>query len=192
MTTSSKPLSDCHGEHEFTLVLSGTAALTSEQEDSLFEAGCDDATIGLRNGRIYMIFSREAKDLASAIISAIDDINKAKIGLEVLRVDYCDLVTIADIAKRTDRTRQCIHQYITGARGPKGFPPPECSISDDQSLWRWCDVANWLLANQMITPCEQKDANFVQILNDALSFARQKRENPELVAAVSRCVPCGQ
>jgi hypothetical protein len=41
----------------------------------------------MQYGRLYIEFSRLAVSLEDAIVSAIDDVRKAKIGAEVLRVD---------------------------------------------------------------------------------------------------------
>lgn len=182
---------DCHGAHEFTLVLSGTETLSQAQEDALFEAGCDDATISLRNGRIYLAFIRPAASLFEAILSAIVDIQRADIGMEVLRVDHCDLVTIPDIARLIGRSRQCVHQYINGERGPGGFPPPECELSEGKFLYRWCDVANWLLSNDMIAESELKNAVAIEIINNHLALQRQRRDNPDYANELVRCIPCG-
>jgi hypothetical protein len=46
--------------------------------DALFEAGCDDATVGVgRLGHIALDFSREALNSAKAIMSAIADVKRA-------------------------------------------------------------------------------------------------------------------
>ena len=50
---------ECEREHDFALILSGIAELTPEVQDALFEAGCDDATISVRSGRVYLTSSRE-------------------------------------------------------------------------------------------------------------------------------------
>jgi len=111
-------------EHDFTLVLTGFTRLTERVENALYEAGCDDATLSMRCGRPYLTFSRVAPSLKEAILSAIRDVRKAGIGADVLRVDDCSLVTQADIARKIGRSRQLVHQYITGTRGPGAFPPP--------------------------------------------------------------------
>jgi hypothetical protein len=54
-------------------------------EDALFEAGCDDALLASRTGRMFLEFHREALSLVEAILSAIRDVRRA--GLGVLRVD---------------------------------------------------------------------------------------------------------
>ena len=140
-------------DHDFTLVLSGITELTLEVQDALFEAGCDDATLSMRCSRPFLTFSRTAPTLKDALLSAISDVKKANIGAEVLRIDVCNLVTQSEIAHKIGRTRQLVHQYVTGERGPGGFPPPACNVSDDADspLWYWCEVAYWLYQNNMIT-----------------------------------------
>ena len=46
----------------------------------LFEARCDDATVGMHAGRMSLDFARSAPTLKDAIPSAIEDVRKAKIG----------------------------------------------------------------------------------------------------------------
>jgi hypothetical protein len=115
-------------EHDFTLVLTGIADLTPEVENALLGAGCDDGTIAMRLGRPYITFSRLAPSMKDAILSAIENVRNAGIGADVLRVDYCNLVTQADIARKINRSRQLVYQYMVGERGPGGFPPPACRI----------------------------------------------------------------
>jgi hypothetical protein len=75
-------------EHNFSLVLTGIADLSPEVENSLFEAGCDDATLSLRSGRVYATFSRSAISRRDAILSAISDVRKANIGADVSEAPY--------------------------------------------------------------------------------------------------------
>ncbi len=126
----------CDVEHDFVLVLAGVSDLTPEQEDALFEAGCDDATISLRFGTIYLTFARFAPTLKEAVLSALRDVRRTDIGAVVRYVDECNLVTQAEIARRIKRSRQLVNQYITGKRGPGGFPGPDCTITEEKPLWR--------------------------------------------------------
>jgi hypothetical protein len=71
--------------HRFTLALEGSEGWSAAREDALFEAGCDDATILVQAGRVYLEFDREAPSLENATLSAIRDVRRA--GLRVLRVD---------------------------------------------------------------------------------------------------------
>ena len=100
----------CEPEHDFALIVDGVKALTQSVEDSLFEAGCDDATLSMQYGLLYLEFSRSAKSLEEAISSAINDVVSAGIGTQVLRV----LVTASEIARRINRSRQLVHQYMIG------------------------------------------------------------------------------
>ena len=84
--------------------------LTQSVEDALFNAGCDDATLSMQYRLLYLEFSRSAKSLEEAIITAINDVRKAGIGAEVLRVDECDLVTASEIARRISRSRELVRQ----------------------------------------------------------------------------------
>ena len=178
----------CEREHEFALILSGGLGLDERVEDALFEAGCDDATLSIQYGHIYMEFSRSAASLKDAVLSAIRDVREAGIGAEVWRVDECNLVTPSEIARRIGRSRQLVHQYMTGQRGPGGFPAPECNLTEGAPLWAWCAVGYWLHQNDMIRPELLEDAETVAAINNVLEGARQKRRNPELVDEVSRSV----
>jgi hypothetical protein len=171
----------CEYEHDFVLALAGITELSQEAEDSLFEAGCDDATISVRSGRIYLAFSRVAQSMREAILSAIHDVRKANIGAKVLRVDHCNLMTQAEIARKMGRSRQLVHQYITGARGPGNFPAPTCDITDGVALWRWCEVADWLWQNGMLKENALRAIQDVTAINSVLDFVHQKELNPDFV-----------
>ena len=171
-------------EYEFTLVLADLIELTEAAEDALYEAGCSDATIALRGGRIFITFSREDESLKDAILSAIADIRKANIGTDVLRVDDRNLVTQAEIGRKIGRSRQLVNQYILGIRGPGGFPAPACEIGDGQLLWFWREVARWLWEHDMVKEDVVRDAEEVDVINNVLEFQRQKKRNGALAREV--------
>jgi hypothetical protein len=173
-------------EHDFALVLAGIVELTPQAEDALFEAGCDDATLSVRAGRVFATFSRTAPSLKDAILSAIRDVKKANVGAAVFRVDICNLVSQAEIARRIGRTRQLVHQYLTGTRGPGGFPAPACDLTDGTPLWSWCEVADWLSRNDMIQESILRDAKDVAAINSVLDFEQQRRRDPTLITELLR------
>ena len=70
--------------HHFTLIVEGTDLQAEPTIDALFEAGCDDATVGRVDGVQYVDFDREAESLGEAIISAVRDVEKID-GAAVLR-----------------------------------------------------------------------------------------------------------
>jgi len=186
----------CNREYDFTLVLTGVrklgdrklgdSELTDDLQNALLEAGCDDATPAVRSGRIFLTFSRTAPSLKQAILSAIEQVWNTKTGADVLRVDDCNLVTQADIGYRLRRSRQQIHQYVTGVRGPGGFPPPACSIADDSPLWYWCEVAYWLWENDLIKEDVLEDAEDVAAINNMLEMKHQKRRKPALFQELTK------
>jgi len=168
-------------EYDFTLVLSDDIRdFTDDQVDALYDAGCDDATIAQRYGRVFVTFSREAESLTEAIISAINDIRRANIGAEVMRVDCNDLVTQAEIARRAGRTRAAIALYISGARGPGSFPPPVCNIEDGQPLWHWYEVAKWMSQQDIISETRSRDAQEVAAINAYLEQKHFRSIAPEI------------
>jgi len=181
----------CETEFDFTLLLDGIEEITPDVEDALFTAGCDDATISLRFGRMYLTFSRSAVSLKDAIISAIKNVRKSGIDATVLRVDNCDLVTQSEIARRIHRSRQLVNQYIAGGRGPGGFPAPACNITDGAPLWYWCEVAFWLWENNIIKEQDLREAQDLTVINSVLELERQRQVSPELtreiVEALSLC-----
>lgn len=64
--------------------------------------------------------------------------------MTVLRTDL-DLVGVADIAERVDRSRQNVQQWIDGERkaGGPAFPAPE-GLAGRSLVWSWAEVNAWL------------------------------------------------
>lgn len=155
-------------EHEFTLVIEGDLAdeLVIRR---LFEAGCDDATFGVTDSVGYGDFLREAPSFIAAVLRAVEQVESIA-GLQVLRVEPDDIVTMAEIADRLDRTRESVRLLISGQRGPGGFPHPLSHARDRGRLWRWSDVAEWL---GQLDPEQREAAHFVAALNAALELRRQ-------------------
>ncbi|MFM7845677.1 MAG: helix-turn-helix transcriptional regulator, partial [Planctomycetota bacterium] len=175
-------------EYEFSLVLFGITPDSTGVEDALFEAGCDDATLAFRSGRPILTFSRSGNSIKDAIVSAINDVRKAGIGADVLRVDVCHLVTISEIARRIGRTRQVVHQYMRGQRGPGGFPGPVCEIGNGIMAWHWCEVAYWLWENDMIKEDLLRDAREVEAINSILEIECLKKRDSVLIESVRRSI----
>ena len=129
--------------HHFTLIVDGPDLQDDALIDTVFEAGCDDAAIGLIDGIQYVDFDREAASLDQAVLSAVADLERID-GVHVVRIADAGLVSMADIATRIGRTREGVRLLITGARGPGGFPPPITDPRSRYRLWRWSDAALWL------------------------------------------------
>src|ERR1700722_3525504 len=125
-------------EHEFTLILSGVPELTREVLEAFYEAGSDDALIGIRDGIAFAEFCREADSFQEALLSAIRDVEQA--GAKVEHVEPDELVTMSEIARRLDITREGVRKRVAGMRGPGNFPPPIGNLTQRSPLWRWSEV----------------------------------------------------
>ncbi len=70
---------------EFTLILRDVGEITDSLANTLFDSGCDDATVGSSGGVARVSFSRESATLQDAIRSALSDVRKS--GCEIARVE---------------------------------------------------------------------------------------------------------
>jgi hypothetical protein len=108
--------------YEFSLIFQ----LPSAEEDpgayveALYEAGCDDSTIGIgRKGLIALDFDREASSANVAVESALRDVRKAIPNAKLIEAspDYVGLTEVADIA---GFTRQNMRKLML--KGAASFP----------------------------------------------------------------------
>jgi predicted DNA-binding transcriptional regulator AlpA len=129
--------------YNFTLIVEGADLQTEEAQDALFEAGCDDATIGSVDGVQFTEFDREANSYAQALTSAIVTIQRTISGARVVHVEPDELVTMSEIAERIGRSRESIRLLIAGQRGPGDFPSPVSHVQTRNRLWRLPDVLRW-------------------------------------------------
>jgi predicted DNA-binding transcriptional regulator AlpA len=159
---------------EFTLILKNVDENTSGLEDSLYDAGCNDALIHFRNGAVYLNFDREAVSLEEAVISAIKDVQSARVNAEVASVAPENLVTESEIAKRLNKSRQTVSLWIKGNRR-KSFPHPIMRLAEKSSLWSWSEVVLWLYDYKIIDDKEWVDkAAFFSNINGALEERDKK------------------
>lgn len=145
-------------------------AIDDDGANSLFEAGVDDGAIESGPLGHSIAFDREERSMRAAVLSAIADVESA--GFEVLRVEPDELVSAADIAERTGRSRQSISTLIAGSRGPGSWPRPVAG-NVRSPLWRWSDVAVWFDAfDGNPRPRDDDDARFIAATNDVLAARR--------------------
>ena len=161
----------------------GGIALTDEQLDALFEAGCGDAAFSLeRDGTVLGFFDREAETQEDAVLSAIHDVESADIGARVLRVTKDDdWLTASEIAKRVGRTRQSIGLLVRGDRGSGGFPAPVARHGSPNPLWSWADVEAWFEVYDPATIQRREftlSPDFLAELNDRLDLQERLLQSP--------------
>ena len=162
--------------HNFTIFFSGADVLDDEQFDALYEAGCDDALFGVRDGAQYGAFDREAESFSEALASAIEDVISAVPGLQVVRIEPDELVTMAAIAKRSGLSREYIRLLSTNQRGPGGFPAPVTYADHKTRLWHWPDVAHWLTEHERAkVEVDAHAADLVAAMNAAFDLREHAR-----------------
>lgn len=132
--------------YEFTLffALPEGAGSPAEFVDALYEAGCDDAVVGVGNPRLIALeFSRDAATASEAVQSAIRGALEAIPEARLIEVKP-DFVSLSDIAELAGCSRQNMRKYATGQiRGVKQpFPAPVYTGSP--SLWHLHDVVRWI------------------------------------------------
>jgi hypothetical protein len=171
--------------YSFTLFVQGADVLSDESMDALFEAGCDDATFGVRDGAQYGAFDREATSFSTALAGAIRDMTEALPGLEIVRVEPDDLVSMATIAERSGRSRESIRLLATQQRGPGGFPSPIAYVDQKTRLWHWPDVAHWLAEHHKSNvDVDPEAADLVAALNAAYDLREHTRRLPKAALAL--------
>lgn len=133
--------------YEFALKLN--REVTDGEIDALFHAGCDDA--GIETGQLGAVayFTREAPSLAHAIASAVRDIEKVP-DLRAVGVQCDSMVSMLDIAERAGVSREAVRLWVSGRRGPGGFPRPVIITTGGEQVWDWEQVAEWLERQQRV------------------------------------------
>lgn len=119
--------------------------------DALFEAGCDDASVGVGvQGMIGLDFTRAGNSAEVALRSAIRDVQAAIPGTNLVKAGP-DLVGLTEMAEIFGFTRQNMRKYATGLSGARdAFPLP--TILGEPSLWHLAEIVSWLKMNTSIRP----------------------------------------
>jgi len=123
--------------------------------DALFEAGCDDATVGVGIlGAIALDFCREADDAATAVRTAFEDVLKAipEATLTEVGPDLLNTSEIADvISERAQKiTRQAMRKYAQNQIAHMKTRFPCAAITSRSPLWHFDEVLNWMVDNEKL------------------------------------------
>lgn len=163
--------------YTFTLIVEGPDFQSEVNAAALFDAGCDDALVGRVGTLQYIDFDREARSLSDAVFSATEAVEHAVPGAAVVHLEPDDLVSMTEIAERTERTRESVRLLISGERGPGGFPPAATHFKMRNRMWEWHAVALWFaisLGEERFTT-NAVDSNFVAAFNAGLRLRRAKQ-----------------
>ncbi|TDC86272.1 hypothetical protein [Actinomadura sp. 7K507] len=183
-------------EYWFDLEVAGP--VTDEHVGRLAEVIIDrfgdgvDATVQADERGGVVMFSREAEDVAEAIMSAIADVREA--GMAVTGVDGGDLVAVETIATRAKVTVHAVRHWVAGVRGPGGFPEPV-----RQRLFSWAQVSEWLVRNKLgqVDHAAVEAARAATFFNALLTADRTvdevvpRHRRAELARVSTRLAACG-
>ena len=134
---------DTMASHEFMIKLN-RSSISPEEVDALYEAGCSDAAVETGPLGTMLDFSREARTLADALLTAIRDIEKVP-GLSAIGVHCENIVSLLDIAERAGVSREAVRLWSIGQRGPGAFPEAVVAAPRTGAKgWDWRQVAAWL------------------------------------------------
>jgi len=158
--------------YRFTLMIEGPDLQEAAHSEALFRRGCGDAAIGRRAEAQYLDFDRVSRTFPEAVFGAIAAVEAAVPGARVVHLEPDDLVTMAEIADRTSRTRESVRLLIAGERGPGGFPAPATHSLSRLRLWRWSAVAVWFaeVLGRPVPGDDGAEARFVAALNAGLDL----------------------
>jgi hypothetical protein len=159
-------------EYDFTLKfdLPEPGADPEQYIAALYEAGCDDATVGVgMRGRIGLNFTREAESAFVAVVSAIADVRRAIPGARLTEATP-DLVGLTDSAERVGCSRQNKRKlFVTPVAA---FPAPV--HEGNAAVWHLAKVLQWFKAKGGYTvPDELIDLSNATM---QVNLARQMRD----------------
>jgi hypothetical protein len=123
-----------------------------------------------------VMFSREAEDAVQAVVSAIRDVEAA--GMIVTGIAE-DRVTVSEIADRAHVTSASVRYWMSGQRGPGGFPSPTVR-RERASLFSWAEVAAWLVWSKLgaVDLVAAETARACLIVDAAVTVRNGLRELP--------------
>ena len=157
--------------YEFDLIIEGLDLESDAPRLEALEDRVHDMTFASLGGETRVAVERRAPSLAEAIRSAIVDVESIE-GARVVRVEPDEHVSQVEIASRLKRSRQAVSQWVSGKRGPGGFPPPAAGCGQ-VALWRWSDVTLWLTRAGIATGREDVHRATVVAAVNALLAARR-------------------
>lgn len=173
--------------YHFTLIVDGSDLQDDARVEALFASGCDDAVVGRVDGIQYVDFDREGPSLGQAVMAAVADLEQLD-EVQVVRVADAGLASMADIARRTGRTRESVRLLVTGARGPGGFPAPVTDPRSRYRRWRWLDVSRWF-AERLGNDVAGTQDTLLAALSAGLEFRHYSRRlSPGDQASIRQCV----
>ncbi|MGH3329479.1 MAG: hypothetical protein ACRDPT_17090 [Streptomycetales bacterium] len=140
-------------------------------------AGGIDATVQAGDHGGVVMFSRQADNAVQAIVSAIADVEAAEMSVTGVTED---LVLTDEIAQRAKVTAASVRYWVSGERGPGGFPDPVINRRRG-SLYSWAEVSAWLSSARLgeVDHLAVETARACVLIGAALTVRKGLRELPK-------------
>jgi hypothetical protein len=141
--------------------------------DRLATRGGIDATVQADHRGGTVMFSGEADDAIQAIVSAIDDVEAARMTATGVTEDASQSKT----SPNASVTVTAVRYWISGGRGPGGFPQPKVARARG-SLYSWAEVSARLSKAKLgqVDHLAAETARAASLVHDAPAIRRGIRE----------------
>jgi len=149
--------------------------LSDDDADRLFEAFDEEVAVEEVPRGHFVGFERGAPSFLDAVLDAIEEV--IALGFEPLAVED-ELVSMADIAERTGRSRQSVSMLVSGQRGSGRFPRPVAG-NVRSPLWHWADIASWFQNSAGDKEAFEERTRAIASINGALANRVLARERPK-------------
>jgi predicted DNA-binding transcriptional regulator AlpA len=156
--------------------------IDDQDADRLYEMFDEEISIEDGPKGHFVGFDREAESFLDAVLDAVAEV--IELGFEPLAIED-ELVSMADVAERTGRSRQSVSMLVSGQRGSGNFPRPVAG-NVRSPLWHWADIAAWFEnteGNNVV--CEDRIRTIASI-NGALANRVLARERPKDVKRIKQ------
>lgn len=141
--------------------------------DSLFEYGCDDATVSMGQlGIISLSFSRESISAKEAIQSAIKDVQGAIPQAKLVEASP-DIVSLTDVASILGYSRQYVRKLFE--KESDSFTPIPIHVGNP-SIWHLSEVLTWMFDTKKV-----KNENVNSSLFEIASITKDVNLNKQLI-----------
>lgn len=170
--------------YNFLLVLEGLSEINIETEDKLFESGCDDATLSIKDNIAYLEFDRKSISMQEAIVSAITNVIDSGLNLRISAIEPGEYVTTSEIARRINKSRQYIHKLKIGESGFESFPAPISGNQSGNPIYRWSTVVFYFYKHKKFIKKEEVDkAQLFKMFNAILdkNYNKSNRTNKNII-----------
>jgi hypothetical protein len=149
--------------------------VSESDADRIYEGFDEEVAVEEGPKGHFVGFDRQADSFVDAVLGAIKEV--MQLGFEPLVVED-ELVSMADIAERTGRTRQSVSMLVAGRRGPGDFPRPVAG-NVRSPLWHWADAFAWFDSQEGAGKDFDDRINTIAAINGLLANRVLLREHPE-------------